>query len=143
MLISKARYKRDMASLRAENGRLRSERDTANSQRDTAIYNREQILSQLAQADGANRRLYGRNLELGSRITALTEADPEYTAVLDLRVARLRRVGTRILAAYGSEHRRADRLQQRLDDAVGLPAAGIRDSQRWQPGYVEPKADKS
>jgi hypothetical protein len=52
-----------------------------------------------------------------------------------------RKAGARILAAWAAEKRRADRLQQRLDDAVGLPAGRITDSGPWQPAYVEPKAD--
>lgn len=40
-----------------------------------------------------------------------------------------------------AEKRRADRLQQRLDDAVGLPAGGVLSSQTWQPGYTAPKKE--
>lgn len=56
-----------------------------------------------------------------------------------LRIAR--KAAARILAAWAAEKKRADQLQQRLDDAVGIPKAGIRDSARWQPGYVEPKPE--
>src|SRR5690606_26591974 len=38
-------------------------------------------------------------------------------------------------ASYEAEKRRADRLQERLDDACGLGPGGIEDSGRWQPGY--------
>jgi hypothetical protein len=142
ILVSRARYERDMSDLRAEAERLRGERDKALAAEATAVYNREQILHQLASADAANRRLYGRNVELGDRITALAKAHPEYTAQLDRRVARLKTVGTRLLAAYGREQRRANHLQQRLDDAVGLHHGGpIVDTRCWQPGYQKPKPE--
>jgi hypothetical protein len=34
-----------------------------------------------------------------------------------------------------------ERLQKRLDDAVGMPPGGLLDSAVWQPGYVAPKPD--
>jgi chromosome segregation ATPase len=140
--MTRARHERDMAGLRAEIERLRKQRDDALSGQSTAVFNREQVIRQLAEADAANRRLHGRNLELGQRLTSLTEADPEYTAVLDRRVARLKTVGARVLAAYGRERHRADLLQARLDDAVGLHHGGhIIDSSRWQPGYITPKPE--
>lgn len=40
-----------------------------------------------------------------------------------------------------AERRRADELQKRLDDAVGLPPGGILNSAPWQPGYVAPTPD--
>ena len=110
---------------------------------DTAHFNRQQVLAQNAGLDADNRRLHQRNLELGRRVSQLTEADPEYAAQLENRVARLRTVGQRVLAAYRAELKRADQLQARLDDAVGLTPRGIKDSRPWQPGYKEPKADKS
>ncbi|PWG13939.1 hypothetical protein DF268_08730 [Streptomyces sp. V2] len=74
----------------------------------------------------------GRNLELGRRLSTLAEADPEYTAALDRRVTRLRTVGTRLLAALTAEQHRADRLQVRLDQALGLDSVHVLDGRRWQ-----------
>ncbi|WP_030344874.1 hypothetical protein [Streptomyces sp. NRRL S-1022] len=42
---------------------------------------------------------------------------------------------------YEAERKRADGLQRRLDDAVGLKPQAIQDSSRWQPGYKAPKED--
>lgn len=42
-----------------------------------------------------------------------------------------------------AERRRADDLQQRLDDAVGLASGGILNSAPWQPGYQVPTPDKA
>lgn len=115
--------------------RLRNERDEALGQRDTAVFNREQILRQLAEADATNRRVHDRNLELGRRISQLTESDPEYAAQLERRVARLLQVGARLLSARTAQDRRADLLQRHLDDACGMPPGGLLDSAPWQPGY--------
>lgn len=121
-----------ITALLAENNRLRGERDTARSERDTAIFNRRQIVAQFADADATNRRLMGRNLELGRRLGALGESDPEYAASLERRVARLLLVGARLLAAYAVQKRRADRLQRRLDDACGLDHPAVDAGQHWQ-----------
>ncbi|MFK0062663.1 hypothetical protein ACIQTN_25980 [Streptomyces werraensis] len=120
---------------RSEQERLRLRAERAESRAKTAEYNREQLLRQLAEADAANRRLHERNLELGRRVSALAESDLEYAAQLERRKTSLEKAGHRVLAAWAREQKRADHLQQRLDDAVGLTAMGIRDSSRWQPGY--------
>lgn len=128
------RERREIAELEEYVDRLRAERDTARAGQATAEFNREQILRQLAEADAANRRLHGRNLELGRQVSALAESDLEYAAHLERRKTSLEKAGHRILAAWRREQKRADHLQQRLDDAVGLSTT-IVDSGRWQPGY--------
>ncbi|MFD8254972.1 hypothetical protein [Streptomyces werraensis] len=120
---------------RSEQERLRIRAERAESRAKTAEYNREQLLRQLAEADAANRRLHGRVEELGRRVSVLAESDLEYAAQLERRKTSLEKAGHRILAAWAREQRRADHLQQRLDDAVGLTSKGIQDSSRWQPGY--------
>ncbi|MGW7495405.1 hypothetical protein ACWGKA_14035 [Streptomyces luteogriseus] len=60
------------------------------------------------------------------------------------RIARLQRAVARARSERTTEARRADHLQQRLDDAVGLHHGGrISDSRTWQPGYRKPKEDAS
>lgn len=140
-LTTTRRLRAELAAAHAETDRQRRRAERAEDAKNTAVYNREQILRQLAEATAANRRLHGRNLELGKRNSALTEADPEYAGRLEQRVARLVKAVARVGAIAVAERRRADHLQQRHDDAVGIPKAGIRDSARWQPGYVEPKTD--
>lgn len=104
----------------------------AREQADTAHFNRQQVLMQNASLDAANRRLAGRNLELGQRISKLTEADPEYAASLEGRLARALRACTRYRAALTAETRRADRLQARLDDACGLDDPAVTAGRHWQ-----------
>ncbi|MFJ8345110.1 hypothetical protein ACIQ9J_01785 [Streptomyces sp. NPDC094153] len=138
-LITRRRHEQELADARALADRLRVERDEARIERD-AFRTAQQITArQLMEADATSRRLEGRVLELGRRNSALAEADPEYAAALEHRVARLRAVGKRGLAAWWAEKGRADRLQQRLDDAVGLHHGHIKDSREWQPGYEASK----
>jgi hypothetical protein len=58
------------------------------------------------------------------------------------RIERLVHGVARARAEAATETRRADRLQQRLDDAVGLGPRGIKDSSPWQPGFRKPKGDQ-
>lgn len=87
----------------------------AREKADPAHFNRRQVLMQNAALDADNRRLNGRVLELGRRLAALADSDPECTARLKQRVDRLQQVGVRILAAYAVEKQRADRLASYLD----------------------------
>ena len=132
--VTRRRYEDELAAAKHEIRRQRERAEAAEEKASTAEFNREQILRQLAEADATNRRLHGRNLELGRQVSALAESDLEYAAHLERRVARLKKVGKRIVAAWAREQKRADHLQQRLDDAVGLSTT-IVDSGRWQPGY--------
>jgi hypothetical protein len=111
------RERRENAGLRAENARLRAERDQFEEERNTAVFNRQQVLGQLASADTANRRLADRNLELGRRLSQCAEADPEYAASLERRVARLQKAGKRLLAAYALEQHRSNHQQALGDEA--------------------------
>ena len=104
----------------------------ASKARDTAEFNRGQALRQLAEAEAANRRLAGRNLELGVRLSAYAESDPEYVAGLEKRLDRALKACARYLDAYHAEKRRTAHLQRRLDDATGLNSAAVIAGARWQ-----------
>lgn len=131
-LVTRRRYEEDLAAAKAETDRQRKRAITAAEASVTAEFNRGQVLRLNAELDAANRRLAGRNLALGERISKLTEADPEYAAALERRVARLRTVGRRILAAYGAELKRATHLQARLDDACSLDDPAVTAGRHWQ-----------
>jgi chromosome segregation ATPase len=90
------------------------------------------LARQLAEADAANVRLHRQNRELRERLDAVAAADPERTAALARRVDRLRRIVSRLLVEHRAEKRRADRLQARLDDAVGLTDPRVEDGRNWQ-----------
>lgn len=119
--VSRRRHDADTAALRAEADRLRSERDAARAERrafrTAASTGAEQVIDVSIVNDCLTRDLTQSRRQ---RVIA-------------------RKAAARILAAWAAERRRADRLQQRLDDAVGLTVGRIEDSQRWQPGYVERK----
>lgn len=131
-LTTTRRLNRELALARELTERARTQRDNLREARDTAVYNREQILRQLAAADTANRRLHGRNLELGRRLAACGEADPEYAASLERRLGIARRAAARILTALHAETRRADHLQGRLDDLLGLNRPPVKAGADWQ-----------
>jgi hypothetical protein len=137
-LTTTRRLGAELAAVKAETDRQRRRAETAEGHAATAVFNRKQVLRQLADADADNRRLAGRNLELGKRISTLTEADPEYAAGLERRVTRLRTVGKRILAAYKAERQRADRLVSYLDDgdlrAIKTWEQRIEAHNGWKPG---------
>jgi len=137
-LITRRRYEEELAAAKAETGRQRERAQAAVNRATTAEFNRGQMLRQLADADAANQRLQGRNRALGQRLDQHTESAPADVAHLKSRVDRLRRIVSRLLEERRQEQHRADRLQRRLDDAVGLTPRQIVDSSIWQPGYQKP-----
>lgn len=131
-LTTTRRLRAELAAAKAETDRQRERAEQAEAGKATAEYNRAQLLRQLAEADAVNTGLRGRIQELGRRISRLTEADPDYAEALEKQLAAARE-------QLAKETRRADRLQLRLDDAVGLKPGRIEDSSSWQPGYEKPK----
>jgi len=132
--VSRRRHEQELAAAQTEIAALRRRVLDTEARHDEVEDKRRRLARWLAEADAANRRLAARNLELGNRISAFAESDPEYAAQLEQQVARL-------TAEVAAETKRADRLQARLDDAVGLTPSGIQDSGRWQPGYQTPKPE--
>lgn len=130
--VSRRRYDDDLAAARAEASRLREQRDTARNDEETARFNRERILRQLAAADAANRRLSGRNLELGARLAQYAEADPEYAASLEARLKRALRAAVRYRSDLREEKRRADTAQNSLDVFLGLDHPAVAAGASWQ-----------
>jgi chromosome segregation ATPase len=142
-LTTTRRLRAELAAAKAETDRQRERAETAEKNAATAVFNRRQALRQLAEADATNRRLNGRVLELGRRLTELGESDPEYTAALEARLDRALTACARWMTASWGEARRNKRLQQRYYDAVGLSAGRIADSSSWQPGNKKPKETAS
>jgi hypothetical protein len=130
--VSRRRYDTDLEAARAEAGRLREQRNTAVRDEETARFNRERILHQLADADAANRRLSGRNLELGARLAQYAEADPEYAASLEARLKRALRAAVRYRSDLREEKRRADTAQNSLDVFLGLDSPAVAAGATWQ-----------
>jgi hypothetical protein len=149
------RERREIRELNAYVDRLRAQRDKAVRGEETAVSNRQQVLAQYAALDekyiavcivnnhltedlvkaaedlAASRRVEG---SLVRQIHAMAQpVEPSDTFMDDLN---------RVIAERDAEKRRADRLQRRLNDAVGLASPRPLDSSVWQPGYVAPKPDK-
>jgi len=131
-LTTTRRLRAVQTAARSEQERLRIRAERAEKRARTAEFNREQVLRQLAEADATNRRLHGRNLELGRQVSALAESDLEYAAHLERRKTSLEKAGHRILAAWRREQKRADHLQQRLDNACGLNSPAVEAGRHWQ-----------
>ncbi|MFE6408199.1 hypothetical protein ACFVOR_14835 [Streptomyces sp. NPDC057837] len=117
-LITRRQHETEVAALRRRV--LATE-----ARHDDVVRAHNRLAQQLAEADATNRRLHGRNDELSNRLKAVTEATPERAAALTRRVDRLRRIVARLLAEQGAEKKRADHLQRRLDDAMGLNTAPV------------------
>lgn len=132
--VTRRRYEQERAAAQNEIAALRRRVLDTQDRHDEVARAHNRLAKRLAEADAANRRLHGRNLELGRQVSVLAESDLEYAAHLERRKTSLEKAGHRILAAWRREQKRADHLQQRLDDAVGLSTT-IVDSGRWQPGY--------
>jgi signal transduction histidine kinase len=98
--------------------KARAERDSFRTAAQTSA-------RQFVEADAANTRLAGRNRQLSERLAQRTESTPADVAQLRRRVDRLRRIVSRLLDERRQESRRADHLQQRLDDAMGLNTAPV------------------
>jgi hypothetical protein len=131
-LTTTRRLRTELDAARAETDRQRRRAETAEKHAATAVFNRKQVLRQLAEANADNRRLNGRLLELGRRLTALSESDPEYTAALEARLDRALTACARWMAASWGEARRNKRLQQRLDNACGLNDPAVTAGELWQ-----------
>jgi hypothetical protein len=138
-LVTRRHHEAELAAVRSYNNALRERCELAEKNEAAERGARRTITRQHAEADAANRRLSGRVLELGRRLSLLAESDPEYAARLERRVARLLKVVVRVAVASHAERLRAEHLQKRLDDAVGLASARPLDSAAWQPGYVAPE----
>ncbi|MGW8719633.1 hypothetical protein ACWGNR_10030 [Streptomyces althioticus] len=130
--VTRRRYEQERAAAQNEIAALRRRVLDTQDRHDEVARAHNHLAKRLSEADAANRRLYDRNLELGRRVSALAESDLEYAAQLERRVARLKKVGKRVLAAWAREQRRAEHLQQRLDNACGLNSPAVEAGRHWQ-----------
>lgn len=152
--IPDRRHREELADARAEADRQRARATKAEKAEATAKFNREQVLAQNADLHTANTSLAGRNKALGERLAeaqvvngfnpVAARRTAERIAALQKAAAAGREEAVIARAEARRDRKRAEQLQKRLDEAVGLPAGGrIANSGQWQPGYVDPKADGS
>ncbi|MYU22909.1 hypothetical protein [Streptomyces sp. SID8352] len=116
----------------AETTALRKQAAAAEARQAATETERQQLARQLAEADATARGLEEQLLVTGRRMAALAESDPGYAAALERRITRLQRVGARLLTVRDAERHRADRLQARLDEALGLDDTAVLAGRDWQ-----------
>jgi hypothetical protein len=131
-IVSRRRYDFELNMARLLLEEARTQRDNARDERSAFKTAAQTAGRQFADADATNRRLMGRNLELGRRLSRLGEADPEYAGRLEARITRLLKVIARLYAGGHAQKLRADRLQARLDDACGLNSPAVAAGEMWQ-----------
>lgn len=120
-VVSRGRYERTRALYEEQAEKTRdAERD-----RDASVAVSARTARLHAEADAALTRVNGRNRRLAELLV-----DEDRVPRRRLRIARM--AAARLLIAYVAEKRRADLLQLRLDDAVGLNHPGIREGAGWQ-----------
>lgn len=115
--VTRARMDREVAAV-CEAARLEAEQEAARHAR------------QLAEAAAANKRLDDRRRELGRRLDLAHDKElgelgditllEGRAARAEARVRRLEKVLDRVAAGARTNARRAEHLQDRLDDACGL-----------------------
>lgn len=130
--VTARRHEQELAAAKKEIAALRRRVLDTQDRHDEVARAHNRLAKRLSEADAANRRLYDRNLELGRRVSALAESDLEYAAHLERRKTSLEKASHRILAAWRREQKRADHLQQRLDNACGLDSPAVEAGRHWQ-----------
>jgi hypothetical protein len=156
-LTTTRRLRAELAAARAEMDRLRAERDASNEVAETwhaAARQTSELYTDASIANGcltndltaARKRL----AEYGARRTVsdvLEEHDVHRKALADAlgdqkrhlnwdqliaEVGRLNAAAEAWMADHAAEKKRADHLQARLDDALGLNTSRISDGRMWQ-----------
>ena len=97
----------------------------------------EQLKAELAASRRATIRLAGNYthlMETGEPMPMFSRPSKVQQRItgLERRLRFARKAAARILAAHSVEKGRADRLQARLDQALGLDAPAIADGVRWE-----------
>lgn len=150
--VSRRRYRTDLAAARAETNRQRERAEKAEGIARTEVEARRTITRQNSELDAANIRLTGHVQALGKRLLEAQVAagfnpvaakkTAERIAALQKAAAEGREEAVIARAEARRDRKRAEQLQKKFDEAVGLTPGRPRDSGPWQPGYVEPKPDK-
>ncbi|NUR04043.1 MAG: hypothetical protein HOY79_48325 [Streptomyces sp.] len=135
----------EAAGWKAEADRQRKRADQAEKSLKTEIAARRRATELYSELFDEHERVTSRNVLLCAQVedakaAVFDEAKAKESAE---RIARLQEAVSEARAEARTEKRRAEHLQKRLDDAVGLPVGRIEDSRPWQPAFQEPKEDAS
>lgn len=119
--------KRRIADLEARVAQLAEQRDQARGDRDTEREARRIVTGHYCEADGALRRLHGRNLRLAELLELAREAqgNAEHEQ-LHTRLHVALRGCARYRAEIAAQHRVVDQLTTQLFNALGYDHAGLR-----------------
>lgn len=127
-LVTRSRYD----ALAADRERLRGERDQFAKDRDAQRAVARKAARQFTSADEelielrlVNDRLTDANLAVARRLTRALRACARYRAALN-------KTATEWMTECQKHATRADRLQRRLDDSLGLNTAAIALGETWQ-----------
>ncbi|MER6534367.1 hypothetical protein ABT215_11250 [Streptomyces sp900105755] len=155
-LISRRRHEAELARVKADRERIRGERNQFLRDRDTQKAVARKATEQYADLYDQHAATVIVNNHLTEDLTAARKELSEERQVSESLARQIQGLADRLRgyesvdgddeswrSRYEAEKKRADQLQQQLDDAVGLPKNGSQDSSHWQPGYQEPKADAS
>lgn len=136
-IVSRRRYDADLLAAKAETSRMRSERDKFAEARDANRAAARTASRQFTDADEELAATRIVNACLTEDVAKERQVNENLARQIHEMADRLRayeRVdGTDWQSKYEAERKRADRLQKRLDDAVGLKPSRIEDSSQWQP----------
>jgi hypothetical protein len=113
-LVTRRRHNAELAAAHAETDRMRAERDKA--------------LESASTWHGTASR----TSELFTDTSIVNDCLTRDLIAARGRLALRGRAAVRILAAWAAEKRRADRLQERLDDACGLTDPQVEAGVHWQ-----------
>jgi chromosome segregation ATPase len=130
-------------------GELLQQRDTARKERDAFKYAAEQAAEKYTDTAIVNDCLTEDLVKVREQLVETRQVEGALARQIHEMAQPVEPTGeeldeiTRLTRELDSERKRADRLQRKYDDAVGLKRSGIEDSGRWQPGYKtpNPKAD--
>ncbi|MBD9723498.1 hypothetical protein PV755_46320 [Streptomyces caniscabiei] len=162
--IPRAWHDADIADLNADRDRLRRERDKAIEDRDAFKYAAETASEKYTDTSIVNDCLTEDLVKVRARLAeykgrrtvaeVLEEHDVHRKAIADAlgdqnrhmnwdqliaEVAGWVKAANAWMTDCAAEKKRADRLQQQYDNAVGLGGRQPEDSSRWQPGYKTPE----
>ncbi|MFH8336907.1 hypothetical protein [Streptomyces sp. AM6-12] len=117
-LVTRRRYETDLDAVKADRDRLRGERDQFARDRDT----------QRAVARKATEQY----VALDERYTDTAIVNEHLTEELTAVRKQIASTDDGWQAKYEAEKKRADHLQQRLDDALGLNTTAVAAGEQWQ-----------
>ncbi|MFE2073668.1 hypothetical protein [Streptomyces misionensis] len=124
-LVTRRRYENDLAAVDADRARLRVERDQFAKDRDTQRAVARKAAEQFA--------------DLDDRYTATVIVNTCLTEELTAAREQLASTDDGWQAKYEAEKKRADRLQERLDDALGLNTPAVAAGTAWRDRRTDKK----